>query len=238
MSKLQILAAVASLPFPQGVTRTPSHGIASAKELVARSECNKDHMFPHLSKLFIEDCPELVSFPLFPTLEEGLVPDSCSSKPFQETLMVKAKDMRFQTCTRAYEASSSTSVNARSSSFLSPLSKLKNLSIVGIEELDDEKADEIMLQKITSLQEIHIWRCNFTILQERIIELKLLKKLSISICPNLKSLPEKIGSLTSLQTLEIKGCPALLHRCQRKAGADWDKISHIPDLRLDMSSRN
>ncbi|GMN37531.1 hypothetical protein TIFTF001_042651 [Ficus carica] len=224
-------------------------------------ECNKDHKFPCLSKLFIENCPELVSMPLFPTLEEGLVLDSCNLKPFQETIMMNTEYLRLWTSAPADEASSSTSVRARPSSFSPPLSKLKNLSIVGIEELDNKEAEGIMWENLTSLEylrldylpsleylpdelrnvtrlrELHIWRCSFTALPEWIIKLRSLRKLSIWICPDLKSLPEEIGNLTSLRTLEIEDCPTLLHRCQRKAGADWDKIARIPDLRLDLNSR-
>ncbi|KAL5543492.1 hypothetical protein UlMin_007276 [Ulmus minor] len=200
-------------------------------------------LFPILSKLFIEDCPQLDSMPLFPYLDEGLVLDSTSWKPFQQTM------------NKADHASSS------SSSSSSPLSDLRNLSIIGIEELNTDDVSEIKwerlarlqflrldylpnleslpdgLQSITSLQELHIWRCNFTAIPDWISELKSLKKLSIWVCPNMESLPETIRSMNSLLTLEIEDCPTLLHRCQRKAGADWVKISRIPDLRLDRMSR-
>ncbi|KAL5543493.1 hypothetical protein UlMin_007277 [Ulmus minor] len=200
-------------------------------------------VFPILSKLFIEDCPQLDSMPLFPNLDEGLVLDSTSWKPFQQTM------------NKADHASSS------SSSSSSPLSDLRNLSIIGIEELNTDDVSEIKwerlarlqflrldylpnleslpdgLQSITSLQELHIWRCNFTAIPDWISELKSLKKLSIWVCPNMESLPETIRSMNSLLTLEIEDCPTLLHRCQRKAGADWVKISGIPDLRLDRMSR-
>ncbi|KAL5543495.1 hypothetical protein UlMin_007279 [Ulmus minor] len=198
-------------------------------------------VFPILSKFFIEDCPQLDSMPLFPYLDEGLVLDSTSWKPFQQTM------------NKADHTSSS------SSSSSSPLSDLRNLSIIGIEELDDvseikwERLARLQflrldylpnlkslpdgLQSIPSLQELHIWRCNFTAIPDWVSELKSLMKLSIWVCPNMESLPETIRSMNSLLTLEIEDCPTLLHRCQRKAGADWVKISRIPDLHLDRMSR-
>ncbi|KAL5543369.1 hypothetical protein UlMin_007153 [Ulmus minor] len=200
-------------------------------------------VFPELSKLSIEDCPQLDSMPLFPYLEEGLVLDSTSWTPFHQTM------------NKADHASSS------SSSSSSPLSDLKNLSIIGIEKLNNDDVSEIKwerlarlqflrldylpnlkslpdgLQSITSLQELNIWRCNFTHIPDWIDELKSLKKLSIWVCPRMKSLPEKISSMTSLLTLEIEECPMLLQRCLRNAGADWDKISRIPDLRLGRMSK-
>ena len=62
-----------------------------------------------------------------------------------------------------------------------------------------------------------------------------LQSLKIEDCPNLESLPEGIGALTSLQTLEIWCCPILLKRCKKQIGEDWHKISHIPNLLGDLS---
>ncbi|KAL5543357.1 hypothetical protein UlMin_007141 [Ulmus minor] len=199
--------------------------------------------FPTLSKLSIEDCPELVSMPPFPKLKEGLVLDSIKRKPFEQMMIM------------ADRASSSSSSSSASS-----LSDLKNLSIIGIEELKDIDAKEIKwealkslqflrleylpgleslpdgLRRITSLRELNIWRCNFTHIPDWIGELKSLKKLSIWVCPKMESLPQKISSM-KLLTLEIEECPMLLQRCLRNAGADWEKISRIPDLRLGRMSK-
>ena len=65
---------------------------------------------------------------------------------------------------------------------------------------------------LTSLQTLYIWDC-----------------------PKLESLPEGFGALTSLQTLDIRRCPILLKRCKKQIGEDWHKISHIPNLRGDLS---
>uniref|UniRef100_A0A2N9GVN7 Uncharacterized protein n=1 Tax=Fagus sylvatica TaxID=28930 RepID=A0A2N9GVN7_FAGSY len=49
------------------------------------------------------------------------------------------------------------------------------------------------------------------------------------------SLPEWIGGLTSLQTLDIRSCPILSERCKREIGEDWPKIAKIPNLKGDLS---
>ncbi|KAK7861056.1 disease resistance protein rga2 [Quercus suber] len=54
-------------------------------------------------------------------------------------------------------------------------------------------------------------------------------------CPQLRSLPEAIGGLTPLQTLEFENCPILLERCKRETSEDWPKISHIPNLKGSLS---
>lgn len=174
--------------------------------------------FPCLSKLVIEDCPKLASMPLFPTLEEGLVLESTCLNSFQLTMKHK-----LATATAADEASSSS--NAPSS----PLSKLKNLCIVGIDKFDDSKADEISwdnlqslklleldnlpelktlpegLKHVSSLRELHVWRSGVTEIPAWIGELKSLEKLVIRVCPKLKSLPEIKD--WRLKTLELKVAP-------------------------------
>ncbi|GMN70331.1 hypothetical protein TIFTF001_039375 [Ficus carica] len=88
--------------------------------------------FRCLSKLVIDNCPKLVSIPLFATLEEGLVLDStCCWNPFQLTMEHKLATAA------ADKASSSSNVHL----FL--LSKLKSLCIVGIDKFDSSKANEI-----------------------------------------------------------------------------------------------
>ncbi|PON46644.1 LRR domain containing protein, partial [Trema orientale] len=136
-----------------------------------------------------------------------------------------------------------------------PLSKLKNLCIVGIDKLSDKDVWEIewrfleslrllrldCLPKLTTLpppvlqiinlQELHIWRCGMKNI-DGIEALQYLEKLVIRVCPNLESLPRGISSLKNLTTLEIEDCATLIQRCNKKTGADWDKIAHIPKVHL------
>ena len=90
--------------------------------------------------------------------------------------------------------------------------------------------------KLISLQKLVISGSpNFESLPEGICALTSLQTLLIWDCPKLESLPEGFGALTSLQTLWIKGCPILLKRCKKQIGEDWHKISHIPNLKGDLS---
>ncbi|XP_062077220.1 putative disease resistance protein RGA3 [Humulus lupulus] len=195
--------------------------------------------FPCLSKLVIEDCPKLDSMPLFPTLEEGLVLDTTSWIPFKLTM--------------SNQASPSPSPSPSSSS--PPLSKLKNMCIGGINELDDNEAGQIKwdtlesleflrldclplktlpsgLRDIITLQELHISRCAIRDING-IEALEFLENLVIRLCPKLESLPEGIHSLKCMKTLEIQRCPSLTRRYQKITSAYWNKIAHIPHVRLD-----
>ncbi|KAL3533618.1 hypothetical protein ACH5RR_007139 [Cinchona calisaya] len=58
--------------------------------------------------------------------------------------------------------------------------------------------------------------------------------LYIDNCPRLQSLPEG-GFSISLQHLRIEGCPELINRCLKDSGEDWPKISHVPDLEIQVS---
>uniref|UniRef100_A0A2N9II94 Uncharacterized protein n=1 Tax=Fagus sylvatica TaxID=28930 RepID=A0A2N9II94_FAGSY len=119
--------------------------------------------FPCLSNLDIRNCNNLTCMPLFPYLEESLYLWNTSFKPLQETM---AMTMNM----------SATSSLPSSSSSSPPLSKLKSLTLFGIQDV--ESLPEELLKNLTSLQ-----------------------RLDISNCPNLTSLPEGIGNLTSLQSL-------------------------------------
>ena len=91
------------------------------------------------------------------------------------------------------------------------------------------------LQYVSSLKYLHIVRCHSLIaIPEWICKLISLQSLEIYDCRKLESLPEGIGALTSLQTLHIRECPILLKRCKKQIGEDWHKISHIPNLKVDL----
>jgi hypothetical protein len=92
--------------------------------------------FPRLSSLQIEDCPNLTSMPFFRTLDEDLQLDNTSSMPLQQTMKMKSPV---------------------SSSFIRPLSKLKELYIYFIDDM--ESVPEVGLQNLSSLQQLWIWGC-------------------------------------------------------------------------------
>ncbi|XP_030954108.1 putative disease resistance protein RGA3 isoform X1 [Quercus lobata] len=153
--------------------------------------------FPGLSFLWLDNCPKMTCMPLFPNLEEKLILENSSLKALEETIEMNNRGGRAS----SFPSSSSSS----SPSFSPPLSKLKELSLRKIQEL--ESLPEEWFKNLTSLKTLHIWGC-----------------------PNLTSLPEGISHLTSLRGLHIWGCPQLKQRCEEENGEDWDKISHIPHL--------
>ena len=127
---------------------------------------------------------------------------------YLENSNLKALEETIEMNNRGGRASSfPSSSSSSSSSFSPPLSKLKILKLWFIEELD--YLPEEWFKNLTSLQRLEIWTC-----------------------PNLMSLPKGISHLTSLRTLDIRGCPQLKQRCEKENGEDWDKISHIPYLRI------
>ncbi|KAF2305407.1 hypothetical protein GH714_004991 [Hevea brasiliensis] len=146
--------------------------------------------FPCLSLLEIKHCPKLIGMPLFPSLDDKLHLEDASTEPLQKTMQMKMKSW------------------ASSSSRVHPLSELKILWIVAIEDL--ESLPNRWLQNLTSLQELYI--------QE---------------CPRLTSLPREMHHLTSLQKLHIRGCPLLIERCRKNDGVDWPNIAGISNIETD-----
>ena len=156
-------------------------------------------LFRSLSSLWLENCPKMTCMPLFPNLEEMLELIDSSLKALEETIEMNNIGRR------ASSFPSSSSSSSSSSSFSPPLSKLKELSLWNIEEL--ESLPEEWFKNLTSLETLEILDCL-----------------------DLTSLPEGMSHLTSLQRLHISNCPQLKQRCEKENGEDWDKISHIPNL--------
>ncbi|XP_030963000.1 putative disease resistance protein RGA3 [Quercus lobata] len=215
-------------------------------------------LFPLLSSLWISNCPEMTSMPLFPNLEESLYLENVSLKPLQETM----------------------SVSSSSLSSSSPLSKLNEMQLDSIEDIESLPAEWALhslkqlyiqncprltsmsgaVRNLTSLCSLSIvnceefdpfrdmhddgmeWRCLICLRDlrfEGIPKLKslpvglqcisTLKELIISNCPNLMTLPE----LTSLESLWIQGCePNLtsLLEISCLTSLRWLAISDFPNL--------
>ncbi|KAJ6329841.1 hypothetical protein OIU76_008631 [Salix suchowensis] len=179
--------------------------------------------FPRLSSLTIYKCPNLISMPLFPTLDEDLDLYRTGSMPLQQTMKMKPP---------VYSSSSSPS------SFIRPLSNLKKLSISSSDDM--EYLPEVGLQNLSSLQQLDIRYCS------RLKSLPLhgqgmpsLQQLSIYECPRLTSLSESksqgmIPYLPSLQELRINGCSEELSRgWGRESEEVWPNIKHISNIIID-----
>ncbi|KAH9717492.1 hypothetical protein KPL71_021835 [Citrus sinensis] len=99
--------------------------------------------------------------------------------------------------------------SSSSSSLATAFPKLKHLTIKG-----SKKWDEWYFAK------------------EDITIMPQLNSLDISLCNNLKSLPDQILQSKTLENLTIEKCPILEVRFKKDTGEEWPKISHIPSIRI------
>ncbi|XP_072998084.1 uncharacterized protein [Typha latifolia] len=109
---------------------------------------------------------------------------------------------------------------------------LKHLSIRWLEDMIS--LPESIRHLFTSLETLKIDYCkSFTTLPEWLGELSSLRSLKIEGCGLIDRLPESIQHLTALETLNICPCSESLgKRTEKETGEDWDKISHIPNIRI------
>ena len=88
---------------------------------------------------------------------------------------------------------------------------------------------------LSQLQYLRLWDVNDleSLPEEWLGNLTSLQRLQIRGCPNLTSLPQGIRNLTSLQKLIIWNCPHLRERYQGQIGEDWPNIAHVPYVNVD-----
>ncbi|XP_056162330.1 putative disease resistance protein RGA4 [Syzygium oleosum] len=109
---------------------------------------------------------------------------------------------------------------------------LQNLRSVDLSLLPKLASLPRWLLRVRNVERLHIGGCdNLKDLQD-LEALQSLQRLTILACPSLTSLPEGMRRLASLTYLGIFDCPELERRCNRDGGEDWDKIAHIPRIRL------
>ena len=122
-------------------------------------------------------------------------------------------------------------MGAATTSTYFPLSQLQTLDLMDINDL--ESLPEEWLRNLVSLRELSINSCDGLVSLLGIGSLTSLQNLDILYCPNLTSLPQEIHNLTSLKELSIRNCPLLGQRCKRQIGEDWPIIAHVPIVRVD-----
>ena len=154
--------------------------------------------FPRLSYFRLWGCPKMTCMPLFPNLEEGLELTRTSFKPLQQTI---AMTMNTTGGTSSFLSSSS------SSFFSPPLSKLKQLRLWMMQDLESLPVE---------------WSKNLTSLEE----------LEILGCPNLMSLPERWVTSPFYTFWKSSNVPHLEQRWHKEIEEDWTNISHIPKLSI------
>ncbi|KAH7521670.1 hypothetical protein FEM48_Zijuj07G0057600 [Ziziphus jujuba var. spinosa] len=122
----------------EGLVTSVDGASSSTKATILLSTAERSQpLFRCLSKLTIENCPKLDSMPLYPNLDEVLKLNNSSLEPLRQTMRMSVAGQQIPTTTAADEASTSTISNSvPSTRTSSPLSKLRNLCIVGMTELD------------------------------------------------------------------------------------------------------
>ncbi|XP_062117915.1 disease resistance protein RGA2-like isoform X2 [Humulus lupulus] len=143
---------------------------------------------PSLSTLEIWHCPKLTCMPLYPHLEHLTLANS-SLKPLEETLRMKMMS----------SSAGSIVVFPTTTSSFSPLSKLKDLTLKAIEDLEC----------------LPDWFESFTSLN----------KLGIRHCPKLKDLCPGILHLSSLRNLWISNCEGLADMLNGDDGIMWKALN-------------
>ena len=91
-----------------------------------------------------------------------------------------------------------------------------------------------LFKNLNALEHLELWDCRFLeFLPEQGWEgLPSLRTLEFLGCCQLKSLPDGVHHLSSLELLRIYRCPVLEERCKEGIGEDWDKIAHIPHVKI------
>ena len=107
---------------------------------------------------------------------------------------------------------------------------LQTLTLYGWAKLNSLPDD---IQRFTALTEL--WIRNFDqmeALPEWLGNLSSIWNLYLYECKNLMYLPI-VGAMQHLTELNIWHCPKLKERCVKGSGAEWFKIAHIPNIRID-----
>ncbi|XP_045827553.1 putative disease resistance protein RGA3 isoform X2 [Trifolium pratense] len=178
-------------------------------------------VFPCLSKLIINSCPKL-GLPCLQSLN-NLYVKGCNNELLRSistfcgltTLTLVSGDEEITSFPEAM-FSNLTILQTLTIFYFPKLKELPNQPFnIALEHLEFSHCDELEL-----LPE-QIWN-----------SLQSLRTMWIGNCKGLRCLPEGIRHLTSLEVLTIHECPTLEERCKEGTGDDWDKIAHIPKLRL------
>jgi Leucine-rich repeat (LRR) protein len=160
---------------------------------------NMHILLSSLKKLYIQDCPEVESFP------EGGLPSNLN-------------EIHIENCEKLFASWMGWG-----------LQKLPSVRIFKIRSKSEDVVSfpEVGLLP-TSLTYLCI-KCfpNLKYLDNKGLQhLTALEKLEIGSCPKLKCMPED-GLPASLSTLNIFFCPLLKKEYQKKEGKEWRKIAHI-----------
>ncbi|KAK8594050.1 hypothetical protein V6N11_001698 [Hibiscus sabdariffa] len=88
----------------------------------------------------------------------------------------------------------------------------------------------LLRRSANSLRNVTIKHCENLTASSEWHNLTSLEKVEIAGCPRLSSLPK---TMQRLKQLHIGGCPILSERCRQEIGVDWPKIAHASLIVLD-----
>ncbi|KAM6594839.1 hypothetical protein CsatA_002542 [Cannabis sativa] len=225
-----------------------------AAENVEQEEEEEEATFTCLSKLVVEDCPNLTSMPLFPCLEELLLLKNTSWKPFKQTMALAATQEASSSSSSGGSSFKQTIVSNKGKeiqqpnelkkpssttcSTVAPLSKLRTLHIINM-----SNGDPNMWQSLHSLRSVtldHIADINDQL--QGLRQVKSLQQLRIWRCDSLEEIPSWINDSNSLKTISIKLCPkltvsrdklSLIISSKKVEIEDCPRLSHIATMLKD-----
>ncbi|KAL8499170.1 hypothetical protein ACS0TY_022229 [Phlomoides rotata] len=197
-------------------------GLNDLPELKGWSKEEMVDMFPNLNSLGITSCDLSKLTPTSTCLSKLDFRNCKIESCFPERWLQKLHSLKELS---VYECTELANVWAEE---IKNLHRLRRLSIA----YDDDLVSlPQVLQHIPSLRSLSLHGLvNLASLPDWLPNLASLTELNIEGCPVIPSLPSSIRGMTNLKRLSIKGCRLLGRRCEKVNGADWDKISHIPQL--------
>ncbi|XP_073285278.1 putative disease resistance protein RGA1 [Primulina huaijiensis] len=186
----------------------------------------------NLKKLEIKECPNLRSLSI---MLDGLYGLKKLSFLFCRKLEYPPEGLKFLNSLEEILFYRCDSLRLFPAAILENMPSLRSLRFEHCEKVDPLSGP--LQGVVSSLHELVIINCpELECLPECIQQLSALRKFIIWGCLKLTSLPDGIGNLKSLSVLGIRYCsPILKKRCERSKGEDWPKISHIPQMYLEVS---
>ncbi|GKV52618.1 hypothetical protein SLEP1_g59194 [Rubroshorea leprosula] len=108
--------------------------------------------------------------------------------------------------------------------------QLEEFSLIGWEKLENLSCQ---IQHLTVLRKLSLWDFHgIEALPDWLGNLSSLQSLDIKFCESLRYV-KAIRHLSNLKRLGIWSCPELRGRCAKESGSEWNNISHIPDISID-----